>query len=312
MTQLRFSVCDLAAAVIVPLCTFENHDFLLRMIVLILGLMKAFYMYRDSPFHTRLRNCLEGFQGVMLVWEVVLLTLALNFNEAELVPSLLLVLVSPLLFYINLSLVDFMDSRRLRISHIESEVGHEHILRAAALRSARQGNMEVPFSDDARLEEIPIDSMGLYPLIWTAYYCIAVDKPYVLKLILAELGLKEGNVWSEIAVMVCFARVHRYLETTYEEETMQNFLKLNRKLEKIRHFDYEASIRLQQFYSHLRQPNAEYNKISTQIVKLHEDLSFLLTLYEKAVTTFSKKVSLLQAYGSLLTIVGETDKVSVM
>ena len=311
-SQLVVASTELFAAVIVPLCAFESHSFLLRTIIAVCGGVKAGHIYAGLPFHTDLMNTVESIQGVILIWEVVLLTVTVNYDPTGLTSSICFAVVSPILFFLNRGFVLWRVSQVATAAHITSDSVHDYILRAAMKPKTTHKRLEdedKPDDEDPRLSEVWINTMSCYPLIWTGYMYYHQKKKYFMKLVISQLAGLSVNWLTCLAYETCLMRLNLLLMDDYDDASLQNFLTLKQTQEKIRSLDCEACMRLKSFYMTLRSTKVKYNLVYAQVLMLDQQLTKVLKLYSKASKTFSKKESLLQGYSGLLEIIGNREKV---
>lgn len=295
--ELIFSLCDLLAASLIPLAEVLKHDFTLRSAALLCGGVKASWVYMALPYHRSVKNVVASFQGLVLAFQAVLLTLGMNYNGTT--ATLCYLLVTPGLFYLNRTMVIYLKSKAMTGYFLSSEIQNDYLFR---LHSKQINSSESP------LLHLQIDCMPLYPLIWTAYYYQMQGNVFAMKLAITCICSKNTSWLGCLAAEVAVQRLQMAIETDVEEGVVQNFLTLHRTQEKVKSQDLHVCIKLKELYLTLKQANISYTHIATQMTSLQSQIQHVLYLYKKSIHGFSKKVSLFQAYGSLLSLFGRSKK----
>lgn len=308
-SELTVAVTELLAVLIVAICTYERHIFLLGILITACGIAKSAHIYRNLPYRTEVMNAVESFRGVALVWEMLLLSVAVSYDTPTLTPTLSLLLVSPVLFFINRSFILYLMRKTAQTKQITSELIHYSAL-SAALESFSAKKTKEGFSlhEDPRLAQAKLTSMSLYSLFWTGYGYLQTGESYYLKLVLAILADFKPDFTTAMAYEVCVTRLGLKLRETPEDETLHHFLRLKKFQEQLRLLDCEACFRLKDFYSSLRHKSIRFNLLYAQVIRLHQDLTKAMEFYTKAARLYSKKPSLLEAYSSFLAVIGHKNK----
>ena len=220
-SQFQITAMELTATFTVAICRFRF--FILAIVSVACGGYHACHIYACLPYRSNLMNSLASFKGVMLVYEVLLLTLAFCFNSLTLTPTVSLVLVTPFLFLLNYNLILYLSKRISHSKTIKSELIHDFVLRSV-LNPAKNGQKQV----DSRLNEVRMTNLSLYPLLWTAYLYILNGEVYFMKLIQAKLALMTPKMTDLVAYEVCITRLIMKIRENAEDETLHNFLRLKK------------------------------------------------------------------------------------
>lgn len=304
--QLLFTLCDLLAASFISLSQALKHDFLLRSVAILCGGAKTCCIYIFLPYHQSLKNTIDSFQGLMLVYQAVLLTLGSAYNGTT--ATLCYLLVTPGLFYLSRSMVLYLENRLKTALFLTSEVHFDYMLRQKSLPTHPSEATEPSELLQSPLFPLPIDRMPLYPLLWTAYYYQTQRNVFAMKLAIALISAQKVPWLGCLAAEVAVLRLRVAIEANKEEEIVQNFLTLHRTQEKIKSEDLVVCIRLKELYLTLKQPHVAYSRLATQMPRIQAQIQHVLHVYKQSIRKFSKKVSLLQSYQSLLVLIGRNKK----
>lgn len=308
-SELIVAFTELLAVLTVAICPYDRHIFLLGILLLACGTTKCMHIYRNLPYRSDLMNAVESYRGVALLWEVLLLSVSASYASSALTPTLSLLLVSPLLFFINHSFVQCLARRAGQAKQITSEVIHDFMLRAALKAYTDPKPPEGgQFLVNQPLFQAWLTPFSLYPLLWTGYGYFQVGETYYMKLALARLALFTPDLATAMVYEVCISRLSLRIRENPEDEALHHFLRLKKFQEVLKVLDCEACFRLKDFYSSLRHSRIRYNLLSAQVIRLHQDLTRAMDFYSKAVALFSKKPSVLQAFSSFLAVIGHKNK----
>jgi len=301
--ELLFALCDLLAAAFIPLSLALQHDFLLRATAVLCGVVKACSIYAFLPYHRSLKNAVGGFQGLILAYQAVLLTLGNYYNGTT--ATLCYLLVTPGLLYLSRLTVLYLESRANTGLSLSPEVQFDYMLRQNSLKSVPSESSE-PLQNP--LFRLPIDCMPLYPLLWTAYYYQKQGNGFAMKLVVALVSGKRVSWLGCLAAEIAVLRLQLAIETDKEEEIVQNFLTLHRTQEKVKSEDLQVCIQLKELYLTLKQAKVAYSRLAIQMPRIQAQIQHVLHAYKQSIRKFSQKVSLLHDYQSLLLLIGRNHK----
>ena len=299
---------DLVAAMVVPLYPLSTHDFLFRAISVSCCVLKLSAIYRDLPYHSLRRNTVESLKGVILLWQVILLTLSRNLSRPSVAPDLILFLGLPLLFILNLTIVKSRE-RSMHEGDIDSEAKHAKSLQSYLHNCTPRTPAADTLSSHPLLKHFPLGELNLYPSIWTIYYFIHTEETYFMKITMS--GLKpqlHKSLLSEVAASVCLLRAHIKLEEDSDELSMQRFLAMQKVLEELQNLDYISTALLRDFDESLGRKTKNFTRLTLLARRLSINLEHITDLYQYAMVTFPKKATVLQAYTTFLEMIGRPKK----
>ena len=299
---------DSFTALLIPVCNLGGHTFLVRLTVLLFGLGKITFIYTNLPYHYLYINAVESFQGLGLIWQVSLLVLADSISEPTIAPGLLLLLVSPLLFFTNYSLIS-LRFRYFLLSKNQSDEKYVKILQrngtqvANSLQSESDNLLQSPI-----LSSHDFANHQIYPIIWTVYYFLQVEDRYFAKKtagILCEQNTSSRGHAANIQKQVCIARLQVFMRTDPEDKVLQCFLLLEDMEREVEKHDYATSAIIYDFYKALERKNVAFGSLVELSRKLSKEKQATLALYDHIIEVFPKKASLYLAYASYLEMLGK-------
>lgn len=301
--ELMIVASDLASTVLVPLYPLAQHDFLFRSLSLLCGVLKLIAIYAFLPYHSTRRNSLESLKGAILLWQVALLTLARNLSRPTVAPDLVLVLGFPLLFALNLSVVRWRD-REMKKCEVDSEAKQAKYLQECIGNAVPRTIEQETRSNHPYLQQFPLKVMQLHPLLWTIYYFLHTKETFFLKIAMANVQARRHSFVSEVAVRVGLLRAHIQLEEDSDELALQRFLTLEKLSLKLQDLDYHSTVLFRDFDECLARKEADFSRLVLLSRRLSVYLQRISELYRSCITTFPRKITILQAYTSFLEMTG--------
>jgi len=305
--SLISTTSNLSLAVVVPFCSHYNHPFLLQGWVLFGGLVKTVSVYRHLPYHSIFGNVVESSQGLGLMWEAALLTLAQNVPQASLAPGLLLLLGIPLFVVINYTWISSRYHSFLSFG-IRSKPQFAKFAQFAAFKPANSSDSEENPQKDTCLSPITDKDHKLYPLLWAAYYFLHTEQYYFSKVAVGLMNEMSTSWVNSVQIKTIRARIQVALQSDIEEKVLQTFLPFNSLLAKVHKHDQATAYIMKDFCEGLDRKNVPFFRLVKLAQMLNLEISKAIAAYEKIIETFPKRYNLQQSYSEFLHMIGKTQR----